>query len=231
MPTMPTLYFAPGTCARVSLTALEEIGEPFETKLIAFMRGDHRSAEFLGVNPSGKVPALVTDEGTITQNAAILWYLAHRYPQARLLPVAPSPIDQAHLIRQLAHFSADIHPLVSRIAVPFLFAGSPEGQSQVRESGMAAIRLHLGAFEAQLSRVDWLAGDDWSVLDSYLGWVWFRIMGAGFEGAGFPMIAAHYDRLKSRPAVQRCLAREAAAQADLVASGLAAPSINNEWNG
>lgn len=231
MSAAPTLYFAPGTCARVSLTALEEIGEPFETRLVAFMRGDHRSADFLAVNPAGKVPALVTDEGTITQNTAILWYLARRYPQANLLPFASSPMGQAQLIRQLAHFSADVHPLVSRIAVPFLFAGSPEGQAQVRESGMTAIRLHLHAFEETLSQTHWLTGENWSVLDSYLGWVWFRIMGAGFDGSAFPKIAAHYDRLKSRPAVQRCLAREAEAQAELVASGLAAPTINNDWNG
>lgn len=231
MASFPILYFAPGTCARVSLTALEEIGEPFEARLIAFMKGDHRSPEFLAVNPAGKVPALVTDEGTITQNTAILWYLASRYPQAKLLPPASSAMEQAQLIRQLAHFSADVHPLVSRIVVPFLFAASPDGQAQVRESGRQAITLHLAAFEQTLSRSPWLAGDDWSVLDSYLGWVWFRIMGAGFDGAPFPSISAHYDRLKSRPAVQRCLAREAAAQADLVAGGLAAPTINNDWNG
>ena len=61
MPDLPTLYFAPGTCARVALTALEEVGQPFETRLIAFMAGDHRSPDFLAINPAGKVPALVTD--------------------------------------------------------------------------------------------------------------------------------------------------------------------------
>jgi glutathione S-transferase len=57
------LYFAPQTCARVTLTALEEIGVPFETRLVAFLAGEHRAAEFLAVNPSGKVPAIKTEDG------------------------------------------------------------------------------------------------------------------------------------------------------------------------
>jgi Glutathione S-transferase len=223
----PILYFAPGTCARVSMTALEEIGEPFETRLIAFMKGDHRAPEFLAVNPSGKVPALVTDEGVITQNSAILWYLAARYPQANLLPRPSSPMAEAQLIRQLSHFSADLHPLVTRIVVPFTIVGSPEAQAQLRESGLQGISFHLRVIEQTLADRPWLLGERWSALDAYLGWVWFRITGAGFDGAAFPCIADHYARLNERPAVQRCIAREAAAQADLVARGLAPANINN----
>ncbi|MEP0728679.1 MAG: glutathione S-transferase N-terminal domain-containing protein, partial [Parasphingorhabdus sp.] len=78
----PILYFAPLTCARVSLTALEETGQPFETKLIAFMAGEHRSEEYLAINPSGKVPALQTESGILTQNGAILLYLAQKCPEA-----------------------------------------------------------------------------------------------------------------------------------------------------
>ena len=227
MPDLPTLYFAPGTCARVALTALEEVEQPFETRLIAFMAGDHRSPDFLAINPAGKVPALVTDEGAITQNSAILWYLSARHPEAGLLPPAQTPLEEARLIAWLAHFSADLHPAVSRIVVPFLFASSPEAQAQLRDSASKALGFHLAALERGLAGRPWLLGDAWSVLDSYLAWVWFRITGAGFDGEAFSAIAAHYARLCERPAVQRCLAREAAAQADLAARGLAAPDINN----
>jgi len=224
---VPILYFAPGTCARVALTALEEVGQPFETRLIAFMAGDHRSPDFLAINPAGKVPALVTDEGVITQNTAILWYLARRHPEAHLLPIPETPSDEARLIARLAHFSADLHPAVSRIVVPFLFVQSREAQSELRDAAGKAIVFHLAALDRELGGKPWLLGEAWSVLDSYLGWVWFRITGAGFDGSPFPAIAAHYARLNQRPAVQRCLEREAAAQADLAARGLAAPNINN----
>jgi glutathione S-transferase len=110
--------------------------------------------------------------------------------------------------------------------VPFLFASSPEAQAQLRDSASKALGFHLAALERGLAGRPWLLGDAWSVLDSYLGWVWYRITGAGFDGDAFSAIAAHYARLCERPAVQ-CLAREAAAQADLAARGLAAPNINN----
>lgn len=224
---VPILYFAPGTCARVPLTALEEVAEPFETRLIAFMAGDHRSPEFLAINPAGKVPALVTDDGVITQNSAILWYLAKRHPEAHLLPIPQTPLEEARLIAWLAHFSADLHPAVSRIVVPFLYAQSREAQSELRDAASKAIGFHLAALERELADKPWLLGEAWSVLDSYLGWVWFRITGAGFDRDLFPLIAGHYARLNQRPAIQRCLAHEAAAQADLAARGLAAPNINN----
>ncbi|MBU0557426.1 MAG: glutathione S-transferase family protein [Alphaproteobacteria bacterium] len=227
MATSPVLYFAPGTCARVSLTALEEIGEPFETRLLVFMKGDHRAPDFLAVNPSGKVPALVTDEGTITQNSAILWYLAARYPEAELLPRPSSPMEAAELIAQLSHFSADLHPLVTRIVMPVPIVSSPEAEMQLRENGAQGLTFHLRVIEQTLADRPWLLGERWSVLDSYLGWVWFRTTGAGFDGSEFSRIGEHYARLNERPAVKRCIAREAAAQAELVTRGLAPAHLKN----
>jgi glutathione S-transferase len=226
-PFTPTLFFAPGTCARVSLTALEETGAPFETRLVAFMAGEHRAPDFLALNPAGKVPVLLAEDGPITQTSAILWYLSARHPGAGLLPAAPTPAKQAELLAWLGHFAADLHPLVTRIVVPFLLVPSPEAQREVRESAEKAMAFHLGALESRFTGAAWLLGEHWSVLDSYLGWVWFRITGAGFDGSAFPAIAEHYARLNDRPAVKRCLAREKQAQDDLIARGLAAPNINN----
>ena len=67
---MMRLWFAPQTCARLTLTALEEIGQPFETRLIAFMAGEHRGEEFLAINPAGKVPVLVAD-GTVIVGSTV----------------------------------------------------------------------------------------------------------------------------------------------------------------
>ena len=177
-----TLYFAPGTCARVPLIALEEIGQPFEARIVAFMRGDHRSPDFLALNPAGKVPLLVTRDGPIAQNAAILFYLAKTNPDAALLPAASSPYEEAKAISQLSRFSADLHPVVTRIVLPRFFATGPEAQAQVREQAEEMMRFHLQSFEDTLEYGPWLLGERWSILDAYLGWVWFRITGAGFDG-------------------------------------------------
>lgn len=225
--TTPVLFFAPGTCARVPLIALEEIGEPFEATLVAFAAGDHRTPDFLAVNPAGKVPVLATADGPIAQNTAILWYLATKYPESGLLPLTGNHFEDSGLMSQLVRFSSDLHPLVTRIVLPVLFAEEPVAQAQVRNTGMESMAFQLQSLEKALDKMPWLLGDRWSILDAYLGWVWFRIVGAGFDEAAFPSIGDHYSRLRERPAVQRALAREAQAQEELESNGLAVPGVKN----
>ena len=225
--TVHTLYYAPGTCARVPLIALEEVGQPFEARLVAFMRGDHRRAEFLALNPAGKVPLLVTEHGPISQNVAILTFLAKSHPEAGLLPPAASPFEEAQSLSLLTRFSADLHPVVTRIVLPRFVAETPDAQTQVRAKAEEVMRFHLQSFEDALSRGPWLLGERWSILDAYLGWVWFRITGAGFDGGSFACVADHYDRLLRRPSVARALAIEAQGQSELEAQGLAIAGLRN----
>ncbi len=221
--TTPTLYFAPHSCARVPLIALEEIGQPYEVRLIAFMTGEHRAPEFLAVNPSGKVPALIVEGRALTQNTAILHYLARAYPDAKLLPPVVDTLDEARLIAELARFSGDLHPLVTRIRMPQMFTALPEGIADVRAKGCETMAFHMTGIEARLAAHDWYLDSGWSVLDIYLFWVWFRIAGAGFDVAPYPHLARHHAAMLARPAVQRALAREAGLIADLDARGLSVP--------
>ncbi|HUN74070.1 MAG TPA: glutathione S-transferase family protein [Steroidobacteraceae bacterium] len=215
------LFFAPGACSRVPLIALEEIGEPFETRLIRFKKGDHRSAEYLALNPAGKVPTLVVDTAALTQNVAILTFLANSFPDAALLPFSGDTLTDARLASQLSWFSSDLHPLVTRIRLPQFFCDVPGGPQRVRELAEMTMRWQLAPLEARLAAQPWLLGAAWSVLDAYLYWVWFRITGAGFSREKFPNIMQHAERMESRPAVKRMLAREAQAEAELQAHGLA----------
>lgn len=217
------LHFAPGTCARVPLIALEEAGVPFETRLIAFAAGGHRKPEFLAKNPAGKVPVLEFDGHVITQNPVILAFLAHSFPEARLLPFTRNPLEDIRFHSQLAWFSGDLHPLVTRIRMPQFFCDLPGAPERVREMSCEAMGFQLRTPEVALDAAPWLLGEEWSLLDAYLFWVWFRITGAGFDAAPFPNISAHYERMKARPAVQRALAREEAALQELAAKGLTVP--------
>lgn len=217
------LHFAPGACARVPLIALETIGEPFETRLVSFMAGEHRKPELLARNPAGKVPVLEIDDEVITQNAAILTYLARRHPAAKLLPYTGEPLADAQLLARLAWFSADLHPLVTRIRMPQFFCDLDGGPERVREMGCAGMVFQLAPLERALDEAPWVLGAKWSLLDAYLFWVWFRIAGAGFDAAPFPNIVSHYGRMQDRPAVQRALAREDAALQELASRGMAVP--------
>jgi glutathione S-transferase len=74
------LYYAPGTCALATHIALEEAGAPYEAVLVDFRSQSQRSPEYLRVNPKGRVPALVTESGTLTETPALLYFVAPRSP-------------------------------------------------------------------------------------------------------------------------------------------------------
>lgn len=192
------LYFAPEACSRVPLIALEEIGVPDAARLLAFVAGEHRSPEYLALNPAGKVPTLVADGQPIAQNTAIALFLARSFPEAGLLPLSGNVANDADVTSRLVRFSADVHPLVTRIRMPQFFCDVEGGPERVRELGCAAIAAQLGTYERSLGDRPWLLESGWSVLDAYLFWVWFRIVGAGFTG-DFPNIAAHHARMQERP--------------------------------
>ena len=214
------LYFSPGSCPRVSMIALEETGVPFETHLVAFMAGEHRKPDFLARNPSGKVPVLLVDGQPIVQTVAILGFLDESFPDAALFPARHTPLARAQFLADLVSFSADLHPIVTRIAFPQIMIEHAEGAAALRTKALEMMAFQLGRFESRLQHQPWLAGPQWSVLDAYLHWVWFRITGAGFDPAAFPGISAHYARTGERPSVQRALAREAQAVRELEGRGL-----------
>ncbi len=215
-----TLYFAPGTCARVAMIALEEAGIAFESRVVRFVKGEHRSPEYLALNPAGKVPCLLVDGEPLTENVAILTWLARSYPDANLLPLTGEPWHDARLLAQLVWCASTLHPLVTRIRIPHFFSDLPDGPERVYEMGTQAMRLHIAPAEQRLAGQPWML-DRWSVLDAYIFWIWFRITDAGFDDSDFPRLADHYRRMLERASVQAALTREAQGQAELEREGVA----------
>ena len=222
------LYFAPYTCARVSLTALCEIGAPFDLRLVRFMKGEHRSSEYLAKNPAGKVPCLLVDDRPLTENVAILSYLARTHPDAKLLPFTGDVWADARILSDLTWCASGLHPLVTRIRMPDFICDNPGGPERVYELATQAMKQAFAPAEQRLETQQWMLGE-WSILDAYVNWVWFRITGAGFDATAFPALADHAERHGQRPGVHAALAREAELQAQLEAEGLAfvPPSIPN----
>lgn len=216
-----TLAFAPGSCARVPMIALEELGVPYEKRLIRFMKGEHKSPDYRRLNPAGKVPALIIDGKPLAQNVAILTWLARSFPEAGLLPLTGDAFGDAAVLSRLVWCSADLHQLVTRMRLPVMSCDLPDTAERIRNMAAAAMAAQLAGIEADLARQTWLLGHDWSVLDAYVHWIWWRITGAGFPQDRFPNLAAHTTRMESRPAVRRTMAIEAAAVAQLEAEGLA----------
>src|ERR1043166_1124017 len=106
---MLTLYFAPGASSRAGHIALHEIGVPFEARPMSFTNNDMRAPEFLALNPEGKVPVLVIDGRPLSEVAAILFYLARRFPDANLLP-RDDPEAEAQALSWMSFCASSLHP-------------------------------------------------------------------------------------------------------------------------
>ena len=215
------LYFSPGACSRVTLIALEKAQAAYEAELLVFKRGEHRKPSFLEHNPSGKIPLLLVGEQALSQNPVILAYLNKVYPDAGLLPTANSLIEEHQILSRLFRFSADLHPLVTRIRLPQFFCDIEGSGQRVKALAMESMAFQLQGFEQTLSTQKWLTGNDWTALDAYLHWIWFRIEGAGFETSAFPNVSRHYANTLELPEVRAALAKEAEAQAWLEENDLA----------
>ena len=216
-----TLYFAPDSCARVPLIALEEIGSPYSLEVVAFMKGQHKSPEYLALNPKGKVPLLVVDGVPLTENVAILTWLAERFPEAGLLPESEDGFARAGLLSDLAYCASGLHPIVTRLRIPQFFCDTPDGSRRVFDMAEAAMRPNFELIDRRLADNRWWYGDRWSIVDAYINWVWFRVTGTQFDGAAHPNLGRHDAEMKLRPAVTRALAISTAVAEGLAAQGLA----------
>lgn len=198
------LYWYPGTCARIALVALEEIGEAYEAVLVDKLGGS--DPDYLRVNPKGKVPALVLGSRTITENPAIQTFLSRRHPAAHLLPRGDLDIEIAAL-ETLSWFAAGVHPAITRLRFPRFFSDQPEAHDSIRALARAQLEECFAIVETRLQDRQWLFGE-WSLADVHLLWLWFRATGSGMEGAQFSRCIDHAARCEARPSVAAVLRRE-----------------------
>jgi glutathione S-transferase len=180
---MLTLYFAPGSSSMAPHIALQEIGVAFEAVPVSFAKNETRTAAFLAVNPEGKVPTLLIDGRALTEVAAILYYLARRYPEARLMPFG-DPEAEARVVSWMSFIASTIHPARRQ---------GLEAAMQVYE--LADRRLGAG----------WAVGD-YSIADIHLFRLYWRFAASLKPAPGaFPNLEAHHARMLARPAVIRTL--------------------------
>jgi glutathione S-transferase len=186
---MLTLYFAPGSSSMAAHIALHEVGAPFEALPLSFAKGEQRQPEFLAINPEGKVPTLVADGRPLTEVAAILWYVAKRFPEARLLPEGDIEAE-AGAISWMSFVAATLHP--------------------ARRQGVEHVNKVYGIADRRLGESQWAIGR-YSIADIHLFRLYWRLSNWPPAGLGtFPGLARHYERMMARPAVQRTLEAERA---------------------
>ena len=184
-----TLYTNPQSRGRIARWMLEEVGEPYEARILDF-GAQMRTPDYLAINPMAKVPALVHDGKVVTEVGAILSYLAETFPQAGLMPE-----DRAGFYRWMFFVAGPLEYAVTNRSMGFEAA-------DVQQEG----RLGYGSFErvietlkGELARGDYLCGGGFSVVDLYLGsHIGFGLLTGTIPAE--PAFQAYWDRLRNRPA-------------------------------
>lgn len=206
-----TLFHLPGACSRVTLTALEQVGLPYQDRMIDLAKGQQYSPDFLALNPRGKIPALLVDGQLLAENAAILSYLHMRWPQAGLMPQAADSFASAQQLADLFWLSSFWHPTVRALRMPVRWTtGDP---APVQERGTQLLAGPLAAMDQRLRQQDWWYGSDWSICDTYFYWNYTTAEEGGLLLQDMAGISAHRQRVKAHPAFQRAIVREQAALA------------------
>ncbi len=203
---MLTLYFSPGACSLASHIGLEETGAPYEAKPTLLAKGEQKTEAYLKINPRGKVPALSVDGKVITENTAILTYLARRFPEKKLMPT--DPVEEACCIATMAWFSNIVHPSYQRYMRPERFAEGEAAQATVKETGRKSFWANCQEIDSMLQGKDWIMGSQYTLADPYA----LVFYGWGVRG-GFPMnelsaYTAWQDRMLKRPTVRKILETE-----------------------
>lgn len=208
---MLTLYYAPGTCALATHLALEYAGAPYEAVRLDFRQQQQRSPEFLRVNPKGRVPALVTEGGVLTENPAVLQFIAQSFPASGL-----APLDDAFLLAKMNEFNSY---LCATVHVNHAHKGrgyrwvEPEDTAAIEAMKKKVPQTMAESFtliEERMLQGPWVLGERFSTSDLYLYTIAGWLEGDGVDVKRFPKVADLVARLDSAPQVRKVLAAQKA---------------------
>ena len=199
---MLKLYFSPDSCARAVQIALEEAGAVYDPVPMSLPDGDQRTPAYLAINPKGRVPALVTDHGVLTETPAILTYIARLYPHSALaLPADPFALAELESFN--AYIVSTLHVAHAHKQRGHRWADDPAAIAEMRRKVPETVGASFALIEERLFRGPWVMGERFSIADPYLFVFSEWLEGDGVDPARFPKIAAHTAAMKTRPSVLR----------------------------
>jgi len=200
------LYYTPGACSLADHIALEWIGKPFVAQRVS--KQARYEADYLAINPAGAVPALEHDGWILTQNAAILHYLADLYPEAKLGGDG-TPKSRAEVGRWLAFVNSDVHPAFKPFFGAADFLGEPALIQKAKDEAAKRLRTLLERADQQLAGRDYIAGER-SIADPYLFVMLRWAHGVKIDLTGLDNLKAYYRRMRGDAGVARALEAEEA---------------------
>lgn len=206
---MLKLYYGVGTCALASHIALEESGADYEALRVDMKANQQNSPEYLAINPKGRVPALVTDQGTLTENPAILAYIAQSFPKANLAPLN-DPFAFAQVQSFNSYLCSTVHVFHSHKTRGKRWVTEESSLEDMKRKVPENMRAGMEMIENKMLRGPWVMGDTYTICDPYLFTMSSWAKNDGADLSGLPKVTAHRERMKERPTVQRVLGEQQA---------------------
>jgi glutathione S-transferase len=196
--TMLTLFAAKGAVAVATHIALEETGLAHQIHWINLAQGDQLRDDYLAVNPKGRVPALVTDHGILTETPAILEFVAET--SGSLMP--DNAFDRARVREMLSYCASTFHVNHAHKFRASRWSDDKDAQATMVAKVAETMGASCSYLEGQLPDQGWVVGS-YSIADIHLYTICRWLAGDGVDIAAYPKLAAHYEAMRARPAVER----------------------------
>jgi glutathione S-transferase len=186
------LYYNPQSRAVIAKWMLDECGAKYEIVPIDLAKREHKTPEFLKINPAGKLPAVVDGESRLFENAAICLYLGDRFPEASLAPKIGAP-ERGRYLSLMVYSTSQLEPAMGDALL---------GAQWLPQRGWSDFETTKDVIELELGAGPYLFGDWFTAVDVMIGsmFIWKRIFAGPQER---PKLTAYVDRLLARPAAPK----------------------------
>jgi glutathione S-transferase len=204
---MFALYYAPHTCALASHIALKDAGATYSLKRIDFRKIEQQSADYLKINAKGRVPAMVTPRGILTEMPAILAFIAQSFPAAALAAL-DDPFAFAELQSFNSYLCATLHVAHAHRMRGHRWAFEASSFADMQRKVPDSVGACYDLIETQMLRGPWVMGDHYTIADPYLFTVAQWLEADGVDRKRIPRVIEHRARMAERPNVKKAIAEE-----------------------
>jgi glutathione S-transferase len=204
---MLTLYYAVNTCSLATHIALEDARAPYKLHAVDFAKSEQQSPDYLKINPKGRVPALVTPRGILTETPAMLAFVAQSFPEAMLAPLN-NVFEFAELQSFTSYLCSTVHVAHAHRVRGYRWAYEATSFADMQRKVPEAVGACFDLIETRMLKGPWVMGQNYTIADPYLFTIaqWLEADGVNLER--IPRVIEHRERMLSRSSVRRAIATE-----------------------
>jgi len=204
------LYYAPHTCSLASHIALEDADASYQLERIDFRKTEQQSAAYLEVNPKGRVPAMATPRGILTETPAMLAFIAQSFPAAGLAQLS-DPFAFAELQSFNSYLCSTLHVAHAHRMRGHRWADDPASFADMQRKVPKSVGACYDMIETRMLKGPWVMGSTYTIADPYLFTLAQWLEEDGVDPARIPKVMDHRARMAARPNVKKAIAEELAA--------------------